>query len=585
MTVRIIIRNDTTENWEKVNPILGDGEFGIERCIDNSTKIKIGNGLDNWLNLKYDILNDTEINRLLELEANNRNNQINELELKYDNKNVELNLKIEEEIQNRETAISSEQSAREQQINTAISIEAQARQTQVNELNEQIQATNHVLDGVHTTSLIGTTLSRVLGGITEVPKYLFDTGIVFMPGKTLIFDTHGSTGVYIEDIDSATMLVVTKSISPVADLEPKLLGEVELFTDLPLTVTDAEELWGRTPRIDDYAQVMSDENFNGLRVEYYITNIENGIITWGNPVPLNTADFQTQTTAADAGLVLTGGAVPGTHGQSIPIDITVTENSKNLITSGAVNEALANMINAAMAQAKIDAIAPGKIGHYNFRNETDASQWRLMRADGRTISINDPRAERLLQYCLIPYEEAIADPNILGFYLTDDYFATKADLKASGKKRPTPAENGAYYAIPCVDGLFIRSAEENATLGPTDDTLYDGGVSGTFDKDRMLKHTHLQDAHNHIQNKHKHAQGAHSHQVAVHGQSPNNKWGLCGSFSAAAGWHTSSNTNTAQPVIEDFVATNNPETAVNQYSGDGDYTKPPSLSSVVYLSY
>ena len=81
---------------------------------------------------------------------------------------------------------------------------------------------------------------------------------------------------------------------------------------------------------------MSDENFDGLRVEYYIVNIDQGNITWGNPVPLNTADFQAQSTAEDSGKVLTGSSVPGTFGQSISIDIESTESSNNLINSGGV---------------------------------------------------------------------------------------------------------------------------------------------------------------------------------------------------------------------------------------------------------
>ena len=233
-------------------------------------------------------------------------------------------------------------------------------------------------------------------------------------------------------------------------------------------------------------------------------------------------------------------------------------------------------------------IAPGKISHYNFRNETDAAQWRLMRADGRTISVNDPRAERLLQYCLIPYEEALADPNIMGFYLTDDYFATKADLKASGKKRPTPAENGAYYAIPCVDGLFIRNAEENATLGPTEGTLYDGNVPGSYDKGKNWKHTHLQNKHDHTQEGHYHSDGYGSNDgnpATTNQLHPryghDNVGGTARRLTTDGTGGTSTwalRTSTATPKI-------NPETSVNQDAGTDGYNAPPSISGVAYLSY
>jgi hypothetical protein len=270
---------------------------------------------------------------------------------------------IDAETENRRHGDEQEAEARNQQITEAINGEADARLSQIQELNtqvqnefasinEQIQMTNDVLDGVHSISLIGATLTRVLGGFTEVPKNLFEFDTVFTAGKTLIFDTNGTTGVYTTDADSANIIVLTKSISPLAALEPVLLGSVAVFENLPLTVASAETVFGRTPRIDDYAQVMSDANFSGLRVEYYVTAIDaNGNITWGNPVPLNTADFQTQTGAEDSGRVLTGGPVPGTFGESLDIDMEPTQASKNLINSGGVFAWVESLLNA--FQAKI----------------------------------------------------------------------------------------------------------------------------------------------------------------------------------------------------------------------------------------
>jgi len=53
MIVKILIRRDTTENWTLVNPILGQGEFGIEIFQDGNRKIKIGDGITSWMNLPY----------------------------------------------------------------------------------------------------------------------------------------------------------------------------------------------------------------------------------------------------------------------------------------------------------------------------------------------------------------------------------------------------------------------------------------------------------------------------------------------------------------------------------------------------
>ena len=249
----------------------------------------------------------------------------------------ELAVRNQDTINTTDEKIKNEADARDQQITDAIKNEADARQDQVDELNNEIEKTNNVLAGVHTTSLIGDTLTRTIGGFTEIQKSLFSNDVVFMAGKTLIFDIYGTVGVYIGDIDQATMNVMTKSISPESALEPTLLGSVQNYEELPLTITEAETLWGRTPRLDDFAHVMTDVNFDGLRVEYYITDLDGqGNITWGNPVPLNTSDFQAQTGAEDAGKVLTGGAVAGTFGNSISIDVDVTENSNNLIKSGSV---------------------------------------------------------------------------------------------------------------------------------------------------------------------------------------------------------------------------------------------------------
>lgn len=46
-------RQDNTKNWNKNNPILKKGDFGIEFCNNGVTKLKIGNGKDKWTDLKY----------------------------------------------------------------------------------------------------------------------------------------------------------------------------------------------------------------------------------------------------------------------------------------------------------------------------------------------------------------------------------------------------------------------------------------------------------------------------------------------------------------------------------------------------
>ena len=50
MAVQIQIRRDTASNWSTANPILAQGELGIE--IDTN-RVKIGDGVNNWNSIPY----------------------------------------------------------------------------------------------------------------------------------------------------------------------------------------------------------------------------------------------------------------------------------------------------------------------------------------------------------------------------------------------------------------------------------------------------------------------------------------------------------------------------------------------------
>jgi predicted nucleic acid-binding Zn-ribbon protein len=57
MAKRILIRRDTTANWESVNPILSNGELGIEFKTDGTRSMKLGTGAIPWNSLGYFIDN------------------------------------------------------------------------------------------------------------------------------------------------------------------------------------------------------------------------------------------------------------------------------------------------------------------------------------------------------------------------------------------------------------------------------------------------------------------------------------------------------------------------------------------------
>src|SRR5690349_21226946 len=48
MSVRMLQRRGTTAQWAAANPVLGDGEIGIDKTAGI---IKIGNGTDSWAEL------------------------------------------------------------------------------------------------------------------------------------------------------------------------------------------------------------------------------------------------------------------------------------------------------------------------------------------------------------------------------------------------------------------------------------------------------------------------------------------------------------------------------------------------------
>ena len=50
MAVQIQLRNDTAANWTAANPVLAQGEMGIET---DTRLFKIGDGVKTWSQLSY----------------------------------------------------------------------------------------------------------------------------------------------------------------------------------------------------------------------------------------------------------------------------------------------------------------------------------------------------------------------------------------------------------------------------------------------------------------------------------------------------------------------------------------------------
>lgn len=63
LNTRIVMRNDSAENWTTKNPILLNGEFGVE---NDSHKFKIGDGTTAWADLAYAGTDEAAIQALID---------------------------------------------------------------------------------------------------------------------------------------------------------------------------------------------------------------------------------------------------------------------------------------------------------------------------------------------------------------------------------------------------------------------------------------------------------------------------------------------------------------------------------------
>lgn len=50
-------RIDTATSWQSVNPVLGAGEFGIEKLSSGKCNLKVGDGSTAWNSLPYLVKN------------------------------------------------------------------------------------------------------------------------------------------------------------------------------------------------------------------------------------------------------------------------------------------------------------------------------------------------------------------------------------------------------------------------------------------------------------------------------------------------------------------------------------------------
>ncbi len=62
---KVILRNDSTVNWDTKNPVLDKGEIGFEFTADGAVLTKVGDGTTAWKQLGYSGVDEDKINELI----------------------------------------------------------------------------------------------------------------------------------------------------------------------------------------------------------------------------------------------------------------------------------------------------------------------------------------------------------------------------------------------------------------------------------------------------------------------------------------------------------------------------------------
>ena len=83
LNTRIVMRNDSAENWTTKNPILLEGEFGVE---NDSHKFKIGDGITAWTGLAYAGTDEAAIQTLI----NNAEDNVTSIDADADKTDTEV---------------------------------------------------------------------------------------------------------------------------------------------------------------------------------------------------------------------------------------------------------------------------------------------------------------------------------------------------------------------------------------------------------------------------------------------------------------------------------------------------------------
>jgi hypothetical protein len=143
---KIVIRNDLSNNWTTVDPILGLGELGIERTNNGQIRIKTGNGIDRFSTLPYTVDEGTiyetisllkdNTNSSIESEITNRVNADNANSDRIENETAraqEQEETLQGNIDTLESDFTENLETLRDNFNTALETEIENREDQINQ--------------------------------------------------------------------------------------------------------------------------------------------------------------------------------------------------------------------------------------------------------------------------------------------------------------------------------------------------------------------------------------------------------------------------------------------------------------------
>jgi hypothetical protein len=190
--------------------------------------------------------------------------------------------------------------------------------------------------------LSNTDFTRELTGDTVVDKgQLVDTQELNLAiNRTLARDRKGTLALVTAINDP--LITFTTVTTSVAGEIPVLLGNVPALGGRPSTQDQSMLVFKRNAAVGDRCRIINDERYDGATTEGYVTEVaEDGALTWGNDIEINTSDYQMQTTSQMAGMIPTCGSEPGTWGAPVnptnfyqrwQMDLYIPKNGLDTIT-------------------------------------------------------------------------------------------------------------------------------------------------------------------------------------------------------------------------------------------------------------